>query len=63
MYIDFSPMATYRKWRMLSAVLGSEMHHAILRQGARYFFLGNGENGDERLDQTMGTKVESRTIS
>jgi hypothetical protein len=38
------------------------MHHAIFRLGARSFFLAYVEDGDEGLDQAMGTKVESGTI-
>jgi hypothetical protein len=38
------------------------MHHAILRHGARCFFLACGEDGDEGLDQVMGTKDEHSTI-
>jgi hypothetical protein len=37
------------------------MHHAILRHGARSFFLAYGEDYDEGLDQAMGTKVDHRT--
>jgi hypothetical protein len=61
MYIDFSPLATYRKSRMLSAVLGSYINLAILRHGARSFFLAYGKDGDERPDEATGTKVERRT--
>jgi hypothetical protein len=46
---------------MLSAVLGSQMHHAILRHGARSFILAYGEDGDDGLDQAKETKVERHT--
>jgi hypothetical protein len=38
------------------------MHHAILRRGARCFFLASGEDGDEGLDQVLGKKDERSTI-
>jgi hypothetical protein len=38
------------------------MQHAILRHGARLFFLAYGDDGGEGLDQTTGTKVGRRTI-
>ena len=42
------------------------MHHAVLRHGARSFFMACGmacgENGVEVLDKVMGTKCERRTI-
>jgi len=34
LYIDFSPLASYGKLRMLSAVLGSSTHLVMLRHGA-----------------------------
>ena len=40
---------------MLSAVSCSSTHHAILRHGARSFFLAYGEDGDEGFDQVMGS--------
>jgi len=46
---------------MLSAVSDSWTHHAILRHGARSFFLAYGENYDVELDQVMGTKVDRPT--
>jgi hypothetical protein len=46
---------------VLSAVSGSWKYHAILRHGARSFFLAYGEDGDEGFDQAMGTKVERHT--
>jgi hypothetical protein len=58
---DFFPLLTYRKSRMRSAVSGSSTHHAILRHSVRSFFLVYGEDGNEGLDQAMGTKVERRT--
>jgi hypothetical protein len=61
--IRFSPLATYRKFRILSADLGGYMQHAILRHGARlFFFLAYGEDSGEGLDQTAGTKVGRRTV-
>jgi hypothetical protein len=61
LYTDFSPLTTYRKSQMRSAVSGSSTYHAILRHGVRYFFLAYREDGDEGLDQAMGTKVERPT--
>jgi hypothetical protein len=47
---------------MLLAVSGISTNHAILRHGALFLFLADGENGDdEGLDQTMETKVERHT--
>jgi len=37
---------------MGSAVSNSLTHHALLSQGA-WFFLANGEDGDEELHQAM----------
>jgi hypothetical protein len=38
LFTDFSPLSTYRKSRMSSAVPSSSTHHAILRHGVRAFF-------------------------
>jgi len=46
---------------MLSTVPGISTHHAILRHGALSFCLAYGEDGDDGLDQAMGTKVERHT--
>ena len=35
---DFSPLTTYRKSQIRSAVSGNSTHHAILRHGVRSFF-------------------------
>jgi len=61
LYTDLSPLAKYRKSRMLPAVSGSSTHHAIPRHGVRSFFLVYREDGDEGLYQAMRTKVERRT--
>jgi len=61
LYIDFSPLATCGKSRMLSAFSGISTNHTILRHGALFFFLAYGENGDDWLHKAMGTKAKRRT--